>query len=55
MFNKEIRSKDEQNKLKRIQKGKKIEKSGAIQKEAHISSRNKRDQAKSDERSNSSK
>jgi hypothetical protein len=55
MSNIEVPSKDKKINLKGIQKNKKIENSGAIRKDAFISSRNKHDQAKSDDRSKSSK
>jgi hypothetical protein len=44
-------SRAKRTKLKGIQKTEKFEKSGAIRKDAFVSSRNKRDQAKNDKRS----
>lgn len=47
------RLKGNQVEIKKVLKVEKIKKSGTIHKEAHISSRNRRNQAKKDERTNS--
>lgn len=51
MVKKESRTNGKKSELQGIQKEKQIAKSGAVRKDAHISSRNKRDQAKRDVRS----
>lgn len=51
MVKKESQANSKKSELQEKQKEKQIAKSGAVRKDVHISSRNKRDQAKRDERS----
>jgi hypothetical protein len=55
MINNNIQTKLNQIELEGVHKDKKIRKSGSIRKDAHLSSRNKRDQGKRDEQSASTK